>query len=112
MTKYRNSGNDQNSAGPASEGSPLFSLNALKAKAEAAAKANKPQGRDENSGLIDLKAMMAQAEKDKAEEALNVTPHLPVYPFGSPGEAAPQAQATGAMTFPGDETPRLWKRSK
>lgn len=109
MTKHRSSDYDRNSspAAPTSEGSTVFSLNALKAKAEAAARTHKSHEKDENSGLIDLKAMMAQAEQEKATEAasaFNVAPHLDLYPFGSP-ESAKSAVVQ-------DEGPRAHRRPK
>lgn len=87
MTKHRSSDKDRNSfPAPTSEGS-AFSLKELKAKAEAAARINKPKDKDENSGLIDLKSMMAKAEQERAA-SLSVAPHLDVYPFGAPAAAA------------------------
>jgi hypothetical protein len=45
----------------------------------------------EDSGIIDLKALLAEAEKQEEAEgnaAIAVAAHIPVYPFGSPPEAA------------------------
>jgi hypothetical protein len=114
MTKHWSSDNNQNSypAAPTSEGSALFSLNELRAKAEAAARVNNPMKRDDNSGLIDLKAMMAQAEQENAAEAasaLHVTSHLAVYPFGAP---ASQPQPAIAQSVPEDESPRALRRPR
>lgn len=82
--------------GPGSKGhsSAPFSLSELKAKAAAAVPAKPPE---ENSGLIDLKALMAQAEEaERAEQekmagqprSLQVN-SLDIYPFGAPAEATP-----------------------
>src|ERR1044072_5004402 len=103
MKKESNPDNSKKLTSPARhemewERSSRFSLSALKAKAEAA---RKPPAREDNSGLIDLKAMMAEAEAEKekeaAIEALHVAAHIPVYPFGPPVEEipmpAPAAQA-------------------
>lgn len=74
--------------GPGSKGnnSALFSLSELKAKAAAAVPAKPPE---ENSGLIDLKAMMAQGEEAQraAEPRSLQVSSLDIYPFGSPAEA-------------------------
>jgi len=114
MTKHWSSDNDRKSppAAHTSEGSALFSLNELKAKAEAAVRGNKPKDRDDNSGLIDLKAMMIQAEQERATEAdsaLHVTPHLPVYPFGAPAETP---QPAPAAMVEETEGARAWRRPK
>jgi hypothetical protein len=114
MTKHWSSDNHRNSypAAPTSEGSALFSLNELKAKAEAAARVNNLMKRDDNSGLIDLKAMMAQAEQENAAEAapgLHVTSHLAVYPFGAP---ASQPQPALVQSAPEEESPRALRRPK
>ncbi|HZF52230.1 MAG TPA: hypothetical protein VE093_26430 [Polyangiaceae bacterium] len=120
MTKQWSSDNDRKfslaAADHTSEGSALFSLKELKAKAEAAARTAKPQAREENSGLIDLKGLMAEAEKENAREAasaLHVTPHIPVYPFGTPTEAPqaviPQAEPVAAA----DEVDtKRWRRPR
>lgn len=77
----------------AQEGSSaLFSLHELKAKAEAhIGPSAKGQCTEENSGLIDLRALMAQAEKEERakadQQALRVAEHTDVYPFGAPGTA-------------------------
>jgi hypothetical protein len=44
------------------------------------------KSREENSGLIDLKALMEQAEQQEKEanQALHVSQHIGVYPFGAP----------------------------
>jgi hypothetical protein len=57
----------------------------------------------DDSGIIDIKALLAEAEKQKAEAeaALVVATHIAVYPFGAPVEApvAPAAQ-TAEMAAP------------
>lgn len=81
--------------GPGSKGhnSALFSLSELKAKAAAAVPAKPPE---ENSGLIDLKAMMAQGEEAQraAEPRSLQVSSLDIYPFGSPAEATPPPAVT------------------
>lgn len=75
-------------SGSKGNNSALFSLSELKAKAAAAVPAKPPE---ENSGLIDLRAMMAQGEEaQKAAEprSLQVS-SLDIYPFGAPAEATP-----------------------
>ncbi len=120
MTKQWSSDNNRELSPAASnhtsEGSALFSLKELKAKAEAAARTSKPQAREENSGLIDLKGLMAQAEKEDAQEAasaLHVTPHIPVYPFGTPTEA-PQAVIPQAepVTAAAEVDTKRWRRPR
>lgn len=81
--------------------SALFSLSELKAKAAAAVPAKPPE---ENSGLIDLKAMMAQGEEaERAAEprSLQVS-SLDIYPFGSPAEAT-RPPAVAVATVQGAE---------
>jgi hypothetical protein len=62
------------------------------------------QSREENSGLIDLKAMMEQAEQDEKEanQALHVSQHIGVYPFGAPSSTPSPSvtQATQATLTP------------
>jgi hypothetical protein len=80
--------------GSGGDESALFSLSTLKAKAETSGPTGR--ARDDNSGLIDLKALMEKAEREDAMSAaatLHVASHIPVYPFGPPVEATPAAQA-------------------
>ena len=79
------------------DGSELFSLKELRAKEASAAAAlvNERDKRDEedNSGIIDLKALMVEAEREQKakadEQALRVSQHIGVYPFGSPSSSPP-----------------------
>lgn len=58
------------------------------------------QSREENSGLIDLKALLKQAEQqeEEANQALHVSQHIGVYPFGSPSPSPSAAPATSAAS--------------
>lgn len=72
------------------DGSVLFSLGSLVAKAEEGSQP-RPRGaaKDDDSGLIDLKALEAAAAQAEPTPAV----HVPIFPFGSPEPlpATPQA---------------------
>lgn len=84
--------------GSQEEPSMLFSLGELRAKA--ASVVPPPPRKEENSGLIDLHALMAQAEREEKakeeERGLRVSQHIGVYPFGAP----PPVEATAVTPAP------------
>lgn len=120
MTKHWSSrtGADSSTGAPPeriSTNSPPFPSSTLKARAEAASRATSSATRDD-SGVINLKALIAQADEEKAAEeasAPNVTAHIPVYPFGAPVDS-PLTPSPGVQpaTFTKPEAPPPRKRSR
>ncbi|MDC0743345.1 hypothetical protein [Polyangium mundeleinium] len=76
----------------------MFSLSSLVAQASNDAPTTKePSARGDDSGLIDLKALAAEAQKP----AEPVLPHAPIFPFGAPEPAplpAPEPSAEVVAT--------------
>ncbi|HVK69955.1 MAG TPA: hypothetical protein VM694_36125 [Polyangium sp.] len=76
----------------------MFSLSSLVAQASNdAPTAKEPSARGDDSGLIDLKALAAEAQKP----AEPVLPHAPIFPFGAPEPAplpAPEPSAEVVAT--------------
>jgi len=78
-------------------GSKMFSLTALVTKNKGPSKAPERPGAAtlDNSGIIDLRSMLASAEahEERPSDPLAVQSHLPISPFDAPQPAPPRAPA-------------------